>query len=207
MVRSQIWRYPLKTDTRTNLLDTAEKLFAERGFYGVSIAAIADELGLTKQALLHHFGTKEKLYGAVLQRVSDRFAAISAEHPVSQTRPFESLRGYLTAILGRTKLDHLQTQLLVRELMDNQRRASKASHWYLEDFLRDLINRVKRVPGWQRETDAKCLASVYAFLGAASYFSISKATLTGIFGEGEYEALDEQFQAQMLAQIDAVFRK
>ena len=52
-------------DTRERLLDQAEPLFAERGFYGVSIAAIASELGLTKQALLHHFGSKEKLYGEV----------------------------------------------------------------------------------------------------------------------------------------------
>ncbi|MEL6753814.1 MAG: helix-turn-helix domain-containing protein, partial [Pseudomonadota bacterium] len=63
----------MASDTREQFLDTAEALFAERGFYGVSIAAIADELDLTKQALLHHFGTKEKLYGAVLQRISDEF--------------------------------------------------------------------------------------------------------------------------------------
>ena len=41
--------------SREEYLDAAEALFAERGFYGVSIAAIAEQLGLTKQALLHHF--------------------------------------------------------------------------------------------------------------------------------------------------------
>ena len=62
--------------TRDQLLATARTLFAERGFYGVSIASIANEHGLTKQALLHHFSSKEKLYGEVLKEIADDFAAI-----------------------------------------------------------------------------------------------------------------------------------
>ena len=50
------------TDTRERFLDAAAEAFAERGFYGTSIAAIAESLPYTKQALLHHFGSKEKLY-------------------------------------------------------------------------------------------------------------------------------------------------
>ena len=59
-------------DTRDQFIEAARRPFAERGFYGTSIAAIAEELGLTKQALLHHFGTKEKLYGDVLEEISAR---------------------------------------------------------------------------------------------------------------------------------------
>ena len=59
--------------TKEKFLDVARKLFAEKGFYGVSIAAISSELDLTKQALLHHFGSKEKLYGLVLEGISERF--------------------------------------------------------------------------------------------------------------------------------------
>ena len=35
----------------------------------------AAQVGLTKQALLHHFGSKQKLYGAVLERISARLLA------------------------------------------------------------------------------------------------------------------------------------
>ena len=63
----------MHADTRQRLLDIAEQLFAERGFYGVSIAAIASEVGFTKQGLLHYFNSKEKLYGAILQRISYDF--------------------------------------------------------------------------------------------------------------------------------------
>ena len=60
----------MSLSTRDQFIAAAQHLFAEKGFYGASIAAIAEELGLTKQALLHHFGNKEKLYGEVLQRLS-----------------------------------------------------------------------------------------------------------------------------------------
>ncbi len=60
-------------DTPAELIAAATRLFAARGFYGVSIAAIAEELGITKQALLHHFGNKEKLYSAVLEGIAARF--------------------------------------------------------------------------------------------------------------------------------------
>ena len=59
--------------SREEYLDAAEALFAERGFYGVSIAAIAEQLGLTKQALLHHFKSKAQLYGDVLHRISTQY--------------------------------------------------------------------------------------------------------------------------------------
>ena len=42
----------MHADTRQRLLDIAEQLFAERGFYGVSIAAIASEVGVSKR---HYF--------------------------------------------------------------------------------------------------------------------------------------------------------
>ena len=69
--------------TKTQFLDVAKKLFAQKGFYGVSIASISGELGFTKQALLHHFGSKEGLYGAVLEGISRRFLEALEEGPDS----------------------------------------------------------------------------------------------------------------------------
>ena len=55
--------------TRDLILDAAEVRFAERGFAGVSVRAIAGEVGLKNQAsLYHHFRNKRALYEAVLAR-------------------------------------------------------------------------------------------------------------------------------------------
>lgn len=182
-------------DTRERLLDQAEPLFAERGFYGVSIAAIANELGLTKQALLHHFGSKEKLYGEVLKRISTRFETLETT-PVSSD-PTERLTAFLLALHAEDGTSTDATRILMRELLDNKRRADTAGAWYLKTFLERLIGMVKAVPNWTDASDAEALALVYQLLGAINYFGISQPTLTGIFGDQAYAALNAAFPSQL----------
>jgi AcrR family transcriptional regulator len=57
------------SDTRGQLLDAAEHLFAERGFRGTSIRAITDRAGANLAAVGYHFGSKADLLAAVARRV------------------------------------------------------------------------------------------------------------------------------------------
>jgi AcrR family transcriptional regulator len=54
--------------TRNRILDVAEELFAERGIDAVSIRDIIGAAGANLGAINYHFGTKEKLIAAVLER-------------------------------------------------------------------------------------------------------------------------------------------
>ena len=56
-------------DTRERILDAAEHLFAERGFDGTSIRDVTTEAGVNLAAVHYHFGSKEDLLRAVLERV------------------------------------------------------------------------------------------------------------------------------------------
>ena len=197
----------MASDTREQFLDTAEALFAERGFYGVSIAAIADELDLTKQALLHHFGTKEKLYGAVLQRISDEFERQLARITETERNATGQLKAYLMALTEEARHRPARTQLLMRELLDNKRRAEAASTWYLKTYLETLIEMVRAVQGWQGATDAEAFALVYQLLGAINYYAVSQPTLEGIFGAAKLAEIDEAFPARLAALMDAAFRR
>lgn len=197
----------MATDTRQQFLDTAELLFAERGFYGVSIAAIADELGLTKQALLHHFSSKEKLYGEVLHRISERFEAIDQTPGASSGVPVEQFQSYLMRLQVIAQERPEQTRLLMRELLDNRRRADTAGTWYLKPFLERLITMVQTIPNWQSASAAEALVMIYQLLGAINYFGISGPTLSGIFGEATSEELqsgfDDQFARLIVAAIES----
>ena len=194
----------MPSSTRSQFLDVAEALFAERGFYGVSIAAIADELGLTKQALLHHFKSKPKLYAEVLKRISDRFAAMDILVSTPDLDARGQLVSYMTGLCQATRERPQQTQLLMRELLDNQRRAETAETWYLKPFLQSLIDRLKAVPGWQSISDEAALAHIYQWLGAINYYGISGPTLTGIFGASRYADYDAAFATALEGQICAV---
>ncbi|MEO1042959.1 MAG: TetR/AcrR family transcriptional regulator [Pseudomonadota bacterium] len=183
--------------TRDQMLDAAKTLFAERGFYGVSIANIAGEVGLTKQALLHHFSTKEKLYGEVLENISQRFKVVRADVLATETEPEDQLRVYLLAMVSRSPQDTMRSRLLMRELLDNKRRAGSAGVWYLKDFLEDLVEMVSALKAWRDASDAEALAAVYQLLGAINYYAVSEPTLRGIFGDDRYEALDAVFTEQL----------
>ncbi len=52
-------------------MDTAERMFAEKGIDAVSLRAINAEAGLSAAALHYHFGTREALVGAILERRID----------------------------------------------------------------------------------------------------------------------------------------
>lgn len=54
--------------TRTRILDRAERLFARRGFRGASLREIARASGVRPYTVQHHFGSKLRLYQAVLNR-------------------------------------------------------------------------------------------------------------------------------------------
>ena len=61
-------RHVAPPDTRTQILDAAERLFAERGFRGTSIRAITDLAGANLAAVGYHFGSKAELLAAVVRR-------------------------------------------------------------------------------------------------------------------------------------------
>ncbi|MEL7033833.1 MAG: TetR/AcrR family transcriptional regulator [Pseudomonadota bacterium] len=194
----------MASDTREQFLDTAEMLFSERGFYGVSIAAIANELGLTKQALLHHFGSKEKLYGEVLKRISDEFAALETDILRDETDPATRLKTYLMRLHTPFARGAAPTRLLMREVLDNKRRADSAGTWYLKPFLERLVRLVRDIPAWQNASRAEAFTMVYQLLGAINYFGISEPTLQGIFGATSYAKIEQAFPSQLDRLIDAV---
>lgn len=55
-------------DTRKRILDVAERLFADSGFASTSLRDITAEAGVNLAAVNYHFGSKEALLGAILER-------------------------------------------------------------------------------------------------------------------------------------------
>jgi AcrR family transcriptional regulator len=77
--------------TRALILAAALKLFAKRGFTSTSVDEIAQQAGITKGAVYWHFGSKEDLFSAILDRVRERWQAMILRPVSIQTSPRKQL--------------------------------------------------------------------------------------------------------------------
>ena len=65
--------------TRQQILETARRLFAERGYDATSLQMIADEMGLTKAAVYYHFRAKGEILDAIMLPGVQRLEALLDE--------------------------------------------------------------------------------------------------------------------------------
>ena len=171
--------------TRRNLLDAAYREFAARGFHGTSVERICTRAGVGKQALSHHFGSKEGAHLAVLEhayvaaRTNDpnladetmppmdamcAFVATTFEH-LAQNRRFVGLQADENVNRGR----HIRKSTTLPKLYDP-----------LIDRLGALLSRGVACGAFREGIDPRQL---YISISALCYFYFSNTyTLSAVFG-------------------------
>ncbi|MGB8397552.1 TetR/AcrR family transcriptional regulator [Bradyrhizobium sp.] len=77
---------PAKQSMKERILETADRLFYQRGIRAIGVDTIAAEIGISKRTLYNHFPSKEALISAYLKR---RFVQ---PHP-SDKPPLEQILG------------------------------------------------------------------------------------------------------------------
>ena len=97
-------------DTRTELLECAEKLFLAHGFDGVSIRQITKATGANVAAVNYHFNGKTNLYREVLVRRLDEIAntKLAILNKLNEQQPAASLEQVLSTYV-RSYFDSLLT--------------------------------------------------------------------------------------------------
>jgi AcrR family transcriptional regulator len=91
--------------SRAAILDAAARLATVEGIGGLSIARLADAVGMSKSGLFAHFGSKEELQLATVETASSIFSAHVVE-PASQAgSAIERLRLLAYGYLGYVEVD------------------------------------------------------------------------------------------------------
>jgi AcrR family transcriptional regulator len=92
--------------TRTQLVATGRRLFAERGYAGTATEEIVAEAGVTRGALYYHFRNKQDLFRAVFEDVEEavheRVSAVAMAEPEPWDGLVAGCRAYLEASLDPT---------------------------------------------------------------------------------------------------------
>jgi AcrR family transcriptional regulator len=109
---------PLEGDVRTATLTAATRLFAARGFDGTALQDIADAVGVTKPAILHHYPSKELIRQAVLDSIVQHWNEILPRlllAATTRTDRFEAVFGELHRFFAS---DTDRARLVIREALD-----------------------------------------------------------------------------------------
>jgi AcrR family transcriptional regulator len=101
-------------ETRENILTVAYAEFAEKGLAGARIDEIADKTETSKRMIYYHFGSKDGLYQAVLERAYERIRTQEQTARFEDLPPDQALR----AIVGHNVDYHLDNPEFVRLVMN-----------------------------------------------------------------------------------------
>ncbi|MCC6850631.1 MAG: TetR/AcrR family transcriptional regulator [Deltaproteobacteria bacterium] len=101
--------------TREAILATATRSFAERGYHRTSLHEVAEEVGIQKASIFHHFASKEALYRAVLAEGHGEGEAIIRRAISGDGSWWERMRALLDAYIDLVAARPEQTKILLRQ--------------------------------------------------------------------------------------------
>jgi TetR/AcrR family transcriptional regulator len=107
-----------ETDVRAGTIAAATRLFAAHGFEGTALQDIADAVGVSKPAILHHFPSKEHIRQAVLDSMLAHWNGMLPRLLLAATASgdrFEAVFGELHRFFAS---DPDRARLIVRETLD-----------------------------------------------------------------------------------------
>jgi AcrR family transcriptional regulator len=144
------------TDVRQEVVAAATRLFAAHGFDGTALQDIADAVGVTKPAVLHHFRSKEHLRAAVLDAIVAHWNGalprlLLASHSAQER--FEAVLGELLSFFG----EHPErARVVLREALDRPAEITRILRGAIRPWLDALAEGIRagqRVRRYRADVD------------------------------------------------------
>lgn len=162
-------------DTKQKILDTAERLFAEQGYAATSLRQVIAEAEVNVAAVHYHFGSKEELLDAVVNRKAGPVTVSRMERlgRVEASASLPDVEQVLEAFLMPTAemAEHNPTfvRLMGRMVSDGMMPRIVEKH-FQESAMRFIAALMRALPHLQRE---ELMWRVHFMIGAMAH------TLTG----------------------------
>ena len=171
------------------ILDRAEQHFADHGFQGASLSAIARDCNVGNPGLLHHFRSKEVLYRAVLEKQAEDLSTRMSKRVRPARSPKERLQAFVELHVEWMQVRPTGFKLVTRELLDNSERIQLAQTRPLEGFLHDSVALLSdaQSAGLIRR-DIQPVVVLTIILGTLKYAKIVRPTFSKAFLEPALES-------------------
>jgi AcrR family transcriptional regulator len=171
--------------TRANVLAAATVEFAEHGFGGARIDRIARRAGANKQLIYYYFGSKEKLYVAVLDSAYAGIRSAEAELHLADLNPVRGITE-LTLFTWRYHVENptlvslVRTENLHKAKYLKRSRAITRLNPPLIEMMAELLRRGAERGDFREDTDP--LDVYLTIAGLAIYYLANHWTLETNFG-------------------------
>jgi AcrR family transcriptional regulator len=164
--------------TRERILDAALASFGTRGYEATSLDALATGIGVSKQTILHHFGSKERLLDTVIDRSAEELSETLESALAAAGRGFDRIDALVRAVF---RLAARRPELL--GLLREVSRLGPPAATRLVECLEPLVERAKAflaaemAAGNVREQDPRLLLlSAYStVIGVATEVEVLRA--------------------------------
>lgn len=147
-----------KSDRRSQLLNAAEALMAERGYPAVRLEDIGAAAGVSGPAIYRHFPSKESLLVELLVGISTRLLdgaqSVLAEAPDAGAALDRLIDFHLDFALGEPDLIRIQDRDLSSLPATAQRQVRRAQRRYVETW----VGVLRELDPGLREDDARVMA-------------------------------------------------
>ena len=122
--------------SKTKILEAAISLFANGGFNGISMRAIAREVGLNAASIYHHFPDKQALYIEAMAHAFSGKAEVLSAALTTDTSPEQRLKYFVAAFCRLIHEDPDFRKLIQREILegDESRLQLLAEQVFLDIF-------------------------------------------------------------------------
>jgi len=130
----------IREENERAILAAAEAEFAEQGFGGATVAAIAARAGVPKPNVYYYFPTKERLYRAVVERVLNEWLEAASSFDTSDD-PAEALTSYIGAKMDLARAMPLGSKIWASEII----RGAPAIQDFLDTTLTQWVRSRERV--------------------------------------------------------------
>ncbi|MCW5719607.1 MAG: TetR family transcriptional regulator [Devosia sp.] len=170
--------------TKASILAAGRVEFADRGFEGARVDAIAERAGANKRLLYHYFGNKEDLYRAVLLDAYQEIRQGERALSLDQYDPAQAMDRLVRFTFRHFLANPWFPRLLGTENIENARFLKtlpdiKALHSPLVGQIAAIIERGNAAGIFRRDVDP---VQLYISVAALGFFYVSNtATLSVIF--------------------------
>jgi AcrR family transcriptional regulator len=191
--------------TRERILDTAEVLFAQKGYRAVSVREITSAAECNLAAVNYHFGNKENLYLEVFRsrwvpraiRVRESFRkSLARQGSLSEAKVVRALaQAFVDGPLSDDeRLRH--SQLMTREMTQPTKAFKHVAEQVIQPFFKEVSDQLDSVLS-NKVGEEQMLLNIFSIFAMVLYFNFARVAVSRLTGR----KYDSAFRALLVEQI------